>query len=349
VSGFNQADGYDANCAPYGWQEAPGANSDQVELPSGGWSTYQAQTFVVPAGVNRIISAQAWLTRAWGDGPFYYYASIHQGGPTGPQIGSRVTSPQHHSVNFKEDTVCWPLNGVPVTPGQTYALKLEPTDGAGCNVWRTVADNYAGGSVWHGSTNVPGHDMVAVVVGVGYDTTPPIIQVSPTLFEPEATEGENVVGQHSFTVANSGGGALDYTITDDADWLYVNPSSGGSTGEADTINIGYSTAALDDGEYTATIAVAATGATNTPQTVTVNLTVHPPLYAPCDFDRDTDVDQEDFGTFQLCYSGPGITQSKPDCAGARLDRDDDVDTEDFVRFMRCATMPGSPADVNCAD
>jgi len=35
---------------------------------------------------------------------------------------------------------------------------------------------------------------------------------------------------------------------------------------------------------------------------------------PCDFDKDYDVDQDDFGVFQRCLSGEGV-QADPDCAG----------------------------------
>lgn len=349
INGMNRADGFNTGCTPYGWQEAPGADSDQRELASGGWSTYQAQTFVVPPGVNRIIAAQAWLTRSWQDPAFHYYASIHQGGPTGLQIGPKVLSPLHHSVNFKEETVCWPLDGVPVTAGQTYALRLEPTDGAGCNVWRTTADNYPGGTLWNGSTQVPGHDMIAVIVGVGYDSGPARIQLSRTLVEATAVEGNNVAEPHGFTVSNAGSGTMEYAITDDADWLSVAPASGSSTGEADPVNLIFAASGLNDGEYTATVTVDAPRADNRPQHVTVKLTVLPPPFAPCDFDQDGDVDLEDFGIFQACYSGPGIAQNTPACRGARLDGDDDVDLDDFQKFFNCLSGPGVLANVNCAD
>jgi len=53
-----------------------------------------------------------------------------------------------------------------------------------------------------------------------------------------------------------------------------------------------------------------------------------------DFDRDGDVDQEDFGHFQACLSGSGQSYL-PGCTNADLDGDSDVDDEDFSTFYSC--------------
>ena len=68
-----------------------------------------------------------------------------------------------------------------------------------------------------------------------------------------------------------------------------------------------------------------------------------------DFDADGDVDQEDFGHFQACFSGAGIAQGESDCEDARLDDDDDVDADDFGIFQACMSGANIPADPNCAD
>lgn len=74
-----------------------------------------------------------------------------------------------------------------------------------------------------------------------------------------------------------------------------------------------------------------------------------PLPVPGDFDGDFDVDQEDFGRMQICFSGTGLPQADPRCDPAKLDADDDVDTEDLAIFMKCFTGPGVRGDVDCAD
>ena len=68
-----------------------------------------------------------------------------------------------------------------------------------------------------------------------------------------------------------------------------------------------------------------------------------------DYDYDFDVDQEDFGRFQMCLSGSGVYQLDPACREARLDHDVDVDQEDFSIFQACMSGPDHPADPSCAD
>lgn len=70
-------------------------------------------------------------------------------------------------------------------------------------------------------------------------------------------------------------------------------------------------------------------------------------YGPADFDRDGDVDQEDFGRFQACYSGSAVPQIDASCSPARLDGDEDVDLNDFAVFQGCMSGAQVPANPNC--
>jgi len=79
-------------------------------------------------------------------------------------------------------------------------------------------------------------------------------------------------------VWNSGKGTLEYSISiqysgDVRDWLSCKPTSGTSTGERDGIDVNFPTSDLPPGPYSATITVKREGATNTPQTIPVNLIV----------------------------------------------------------------------------
>lgn len=71
------------------------------------------------------------------------------------------------------------------------------------------------------------------------------------------------------------------------------------------------------------------------------------LTVPPDFDRDGDVDQEDFAHLQTCFSGPGLAQTDPACFNARLDDDHDVDADDFSLFQACFGGPGIWVDPEC--
>jgi hypothetical protein len=175
---------------------------------------------------------------------------------------------------------------------------------------------------------------------------PPVIARSPASLARTVVQGGTLPAD-SFIVQNTGGGTLDYSITDNASWLSVNPASGVSTGEVDPISINYSTAGLGLGTYTATITISAAGAGNSPQTIGVTVTVKPPAI-PGDFDGDGDVDQSDFGYLQKCLTGPGLAVVDPACDGARLDADDDVDSEDMVLFSGCMSGAGKDGDPDCA-
>ncbi|UCD29617.1 MAG: hypothetical protein JSV03_03815, partial [Planctomycetota bacterium] len=56
---------------------------------------------------------------------------------------------------------------------------------------------------------------------------------------------------------------------------------------------------------------------------------------------DNDVDQEDFGWFQTCYTGSGVFPTT-ECEPADLDSDRDVDVEDFAIFQTCMGGPNNP-------
>ena len=151
----------------------------------------------------------------------------------------------------------------------------------------------------------------------------------------------------SFDVANVGGGAMNYTITDDAAWLSTVPTAGGPLGasEGDTIDVVYDVASLPVDTYYATIEVASTEADNTPQSiaVTVEIVLNPP-----DYDSDGDVDQDDFAVFQGCITGDGGTAAPGLCgAYADLSCDNDVDQEDLSYFEACASGPDVPFDPGC--
>jgi hypothetical protein len=86
-------------------------------------------------------------------------------------------------------------------------------------------------------------------------------------------QGTNAAIQ-TFTVQNTGGGTLNYSITDNVSWLCVSPTSGTSTGEVDTMTVTYATTGLGVGVHNGTITITAAGATNSPQTIAVTVTVN---------------------------------------------------------------------------
>jgi uncharacterized repeat protein (TIGR01451 family) len=103
----------------------------------------------------------------------------------------------------------------------------------------------------------------------------PTIAFSPSSLIFSATEGgANPPGQ-TLSIWNSGGGILNWSVSDNATWLTLSPTSGSSTGEMDNVAVSVDISGMKPGSYGATITISAEGATNTPQTVPVSLTINP--------------------------------------------------------------------------
>jgi len=105
--------------------------------------------------------------------------------------------------------------------------------------------------------------------------TPTAMEVSTAALTPACERASNAASQ-SFTVQSSSLQPMNFTVSDDAAWLTLSPLSGSCLeGAAETIQVDYDTSLLDVGTYNATITVTSADVTNTPQTVTVSLTVAP--------------------------------------------------------------------------
>jgi len=183
---------------------------------------------------------------------------------------------------------------------------------------------------------------------VGIREGVPVIQRSPDTFTRVVYERDNLPND-TFEVWNGGINTLNYTIADNADWLSVSPDAGSSIGEHDTITISYQTADLAIDSYSATITISAPAASPPTATVTVSLNVVDSPYAAADFNRDRYVEQSDFQHLFDCVTGPNAGPPADGCADADIDRDGDVDSEDFGLLQRCFSGFSSFADPNCAD
>ena len=118
-----------------------------------------------------------------------------------------------------------------------------------------------------------------VPVTLTVDPAPPgpALAVTPGSLTFAATQGGANPANQTLGVSNTGGGVLSWSVADDAPWLTVTPGTGSGAG---TITAAASIAGLTSGTHTATVTVTAPGATGSPRSIPVTLTVDPPPQPP---------------------------------------------------------------------
>ena len=83
---------------------------------------------------------------------------------------------------------------------------------------------------------------------------PPVLSVSATYLDIGTT-----ATSATFGITNTGGGTLNWSISDDAEWVTVNPTNGTTTTETDQITVYIARTAITPGSYTAQITVRSNG------------------------------------------------------------------------------------------
>lgn len=289
-------------------------------------------------GINRQVSGlvpgEAYLLICW----MKYEFRGYQPAQLAFYLG---VDPTGQTSNGNAATIDWGINQL---------ADKAPVHEIFSHVWRTFTPTSSTASIWlraHHPTNNPSFKCYVDLVEVRQlDDAPPgpSIVVLPAQIDVSTTIGSNPA-DGSFGVRNGGPDTITYTISESCDWLSLSPTNGTSTGEIDTITIGYHTVDLEPGTYECDVTITAPEATNSPLvSPLISLTVT--TVAP-DLDGDGDVDSDDFGRFQRCLRGPGVTQDLPECLGARLDEDDDVDQDDYIIFQSCMGGANNPPPPGC--
>jgi len=155
-------------------------------------------------------------------------------------------------------------------------VELSPVSGTGPGTV-SIAVNTAGLSAGThlatltvsstGASNTP----VTASITLALEEAPRIV-LSATTVSFNATEGGGDPAPHPIALSNGGGGTLDWTVTDDADWLTVTPSSGSG---AATLAAAAAISDLEAGAYEGTVTISAPGSSNTPAIMVVNLSIAP--------------------------------------------------------------------------
>jgi hypothetical protein len=142
--------------------------------------------------------------------------------------------------------------------------------GTAGNITVTVrATNIAGDGV-PGNADTTDQDFALVVYNATAAAASPAIGVSPTSLSFSATAGGASPANQSLSITNTGGGTLSWSATDNATWLSVSPTSGDAPS---TATVSVNIAGLAAGTYNGTITISATGASNSPVSVPVTLSV----------------------------------------------------------------------------
>lgn len=98
----------------------------------------------------------------------------------------------------------------------------------------------------------------------------PVLSVTPTSLSFSGVQGGSNPASQSVAIANTGTGTMNWTMASDQSWLTAAPTSGTDAG---TVAVSVNLSGLTAGSYTGHLTITATGATGSPATVTVSLTV----------------------------------------------------------------------------
>lgn len=193
------------------------------------------------------------------------------------KLGTNPASQTIRVKNLGKSTLSYTLTSdeawLSVSPGTGTSSGEEKT--------HTVAVDTAGmeGGSYQGiitisdpkASNNP--QRVEVTLDIGEDV-PPKIEVSPDQLSFHAYVGRNPSAQY-LSIRNGGSGTINYTITKNASWLSVTPTSGVSTGQANSHRVSVNVGSLSAGLRQAVITITDSKASNSPQLVGVSLDIDP--------------------------------------------------------------------------
>jgi hypothetical protein len=99
------------------------------------------------------------------------------------------------------------------------------------------------------------------------------IEVDNSFLSFHTDVSSSIPSDQTFRVRASGAGSINYTISEDEDWLSVSPTQGFSSGEWNTVTVSVNSHDLNDGTYNGKITITDPDAYNNPVDVGVTLTI----------------------------------------------------------------------------
>lgn len=94
------------------------------------------------------------------------------------------------------------------------------------------------------------------------------------VIQPDSLDFDSTQTSLNFYISNPGTGTLDWSVSDDSDWIKVSPSSGNTTTETDEVTVTADTTGLNPGSYFGTVLVTSNGGE---AAVSVSITIPMPV------------------------------------------------------------------------
>jgi len=113
----------------------------------------------------------------------------------------------------------------------------------------------------------------SVAANATTEENPPLVSLSATDLSFSGEEAGNSPATQNITISNVGGGSLNWNASATENWLSLSPISGSAPS---TLAVSVNTSGLLAGTYTESIVLVAAEASNTPQNITVTLTITTP-------------------------------------------------------------------------
>ncbi|HLP58851.1 MAG TPA: hypothetical protein VK186_08480, partial [Candidatus Deferrimicrobium sp.] len=138
---------------------------------------------------------------------------------------------------------------------------------------------------------------VNVSLNITTSVNPPEISLTPTELYFGAVSAGQVTGAQQVKIENTGGNTLHWNAVSDSAWLSCTPTSGTDSG---IISVSVDPSGLTPGDFSGIIHISDSHANNSPQTVTIDLTV-----------KEETADEAPFGSFDAPVDGSTVMSSIP--------------------------------------
>ena len=179
-----------------------------------------------------------------------------------------------------------------IQPGQSGVFTLTASTAG------LTAGTYSGTATITGGGIIK--QVVPVAMTVASGSTTPTVGLAPTSLAFTGSVGGTNPATQTISIANTGGGTLTWSASDNASWLTVSPASGSGNG---TVTATVNTAGLVAGTLNATITVAAPSASTKSVPVTLAVTALSTGVATLSWNASTSSDVVGYKVYKATGSG----------------------------------------------